>query len=196
MHVSIIFILAGAWMAAAEVFVISVGSNGPTTFVPQKVDAVIGDVVVFNFTSGNHTATQSTFSSPCIPAHETNITINGFDSGFRHTQPGTTGSILSVPIIIQNENDTFWFYDYNTCGDGGVGVINNNESSSETLAGFVRNAIRLNGTNSSYTTATSYRGSSTAPASPSASAHKSAGRHSFTVGAVGAIPLFIASLFV
>ncbi|KAI0002210.1 hypothetical protein BJV74DRAFT_817791 [Russula compacta] len=129
MHVSIISILAGAWMATAEVFVISVGSNGPTTFVPQRVDAVIGDVVVFNFTSGNHTATR-TFSSPCIPAHETNITINGFDSGFRHTQPGTTGV-------------------------------------------FHR-----------------------APASPSGCAHKSAGGHSFTVGAVGAIPPFIASLFV
>jgi hypothetical protein len=33
-------------------------------------------------------------------------------------------------------NHTFWFYDYNTCGEGGVGVINNNESSSQTLAGF------------------------------------------------------------
>ena len=237
-------------MAVAEVFIISIGSNGSTTFVPQRVDAVIGDVVVFNckllsfprqslteitVTSGNHTATQSTFSSPCIPAHETNITINGFDSGFRNTQPGTAGSILSVPIIIQNENDTFWFFDHNTCGDGGVGVINNNESSSETLAGFVvrvsaldtfavlapqlaafscfphpylphfwgiflpffqRNAIRLNGTNSSYIATTSHRASSTAPPSPLASAHKSAAGHLFTVGVVGAIPLFIASLFV
>lgn len=87
-------------------------------------------------TSGNHTATESTFSSPCIPAHETDNTINGFDSGFRDTQPGTAGSILSVPILIQNANHTFWFFDYNTCGQGGVGVINNNESSSETLAGF------------------------------------------------------------
>ena len=87
-------------------------------------------------TNGNHTATESTFSSPCIPAHETDNTINGFDSGFRDTQPGTAGSILSVPILIQNENHTFWFFDYNTCGQGGVGVINNNESSSETLAGF------------------------------------------------------------
>jgi hypothetical protein len=43
---------------------------------------------------------------------------------------------MSVPIIEENENHTFWFYDYNTCGEGGVGVINNNESSSETLAGF------------------------------------------------------------
>jgi len=34
-------------------------------------------------------------------------------------------------------NHTFWFYDYNECGEGGVGVINNDESSNETLAGFL-----------------------------------------------------------
>ena len=86
--------------------------------------------------TGNHTATESTFSDPCIPAHETNVTINGFDSGFRNTLPGTSDSILTVPIIPQNQYQTFWFFDYNTCGEGGVGVINNNESSSETVAGF------------------------------------------------------------
>jgi len=86
--------------------------------------------------TGNHTATESTFDNPCIPAHDTDASINGFNSGFRNTQPGTSGSILAVPIIIQNVNHTFWFYDYNTCGEGGVGVINSNESSGKTLAGF------------------------------------------------------------
>jgi hypothetical protein len=86
--------------------------------------------------TGNHTATESTFDRPCIPAHETDVSINGFDSGFRNTQPGAPGSILAVPIIIQNVNHTFWFYDRNTCGQGGVGVINGNESSGQTLAGF------------------------------------------------------------
>ncbi|KAF8483752.1 hypothetical protein DFH94DRAFT_723938 [Russula ochroleuca] len=187
-------------MATAEDIVITVGGNttgnGSTTFVPQRVAAAPGDVVVFNFTNGNHTATQSTFSNPCIPAHETNVTINGFNSDFRNTQPGTSGSILTVPINEQNANDTFWFFDYNTCGEGGVGVINDNESSNETLAGFSRNAIRLNGTNSSNTTSTSYLTRPTTPPPPSTSPHKSAANRVFTVGAVGAIPLFIASLFV
>ena len=177
-------------------------------------------------TNGNHTATESTFSSPCIPAHETDNTINGFDSGFRDTQPGTAGSILSVPILIQNENHTFWFFDYNTCGQGGVGVINNNESSSETLVGFTvgvsmlygfltpifstfwakclhivsifqRNAIRLNGTTSSdNATTTSYRASSTTSPSPSSSVRRSASGRTFAVGAMGVIPLFIAGLLV
>jgi hypothetical protein len=149
-------VLASVYLVAAETIVITVGDNaadGSTTFDPPRVDAVVGDTVVFNckffffscrwslinipVTSGNHTATQSTFSSPCIPAHDTNVTINGFDSGFRNTTPGTAGSILSVPILAQNQNETFWFFDFNTCGQGGVGAINNNESSTETLAGFV-----------------------------------------------------------
>ena len=90
------------------------------------------DLISNAVTNGSHTATESTFSEPCIPAHDTDATINGFNSGFRNT----SGSILTVPIIPQNENHTFWFFDFYTCGEGGVGVINNNESSSETLAGF------------------------------------------------------------
>jgi hypothetical protein len=60
---------------------------------------------------------------------------------------------------------------------------------------FQRNAIRLNGTNTSDTTSTSYRLSPTIATSPSASPHKSAANRVFTAGAVGAIPFFIATLF-
>ncbi len=150
-------VLASVYLAVAETIVVTVGGNttgdGTTTFTPQAVVAKRGDTVTFNckfffhscrrglidipVTDGNHTATESTFSGPCTPAHDTDATINGFNSGFRNTTPGTPGSILTVPILEQNENHTFWFFDYNTCGEGGVGVINNNESSTETLAGFV-----------------------------------------------------------
>jgi hypothetical protein len=150
-------VLACIYLAAAETIVITVGGNttgdGTTTFDPQRVVAVLGDIVLFNckflfrscrrglidipVTDGNHTATESTFSDPCVPAHDTNVTINGFDSGFRNTTPGTVGSILTVPILAQNENQPFWFFDFNTCGEGGVGAINDDESSTETLAGFV-----------------------------------------------------------
>src|SRR6266404_114606 len=149
-------VLASVYLAAATTIVVTVGGNttgdGTTTFNPQRVVAKLGDIVVFNcefvfrscrrvlidipVTRGNHTATESTFDNPCIPAHETDPTINGFNSGFRNTTTGTAGSILTVPILEQNENHTFWFYDYNECSEGGVGVINNNESSTETLAGF------------------------------------------------------------
>jgi len=103
-------------------------------------------------------------------------------------------------------------------------VINNNESSSETLDGFTvgvsmpygfltptfstfwgkclriasifqRNAMRLNGTSSDNAT-TSYRTSPTNPPSPSSSVRKSASDRTFTAGAMGVIPLFIAGLLV
>lgn len=122
-------------------------TNSPqSVFSPRSVKALSGDVVVFNFTSGNHSAIQSTFSSPCIPAHESNITINGFYSGFRDTANGTVVSQFEVAINDGNVNDTLWFYDISLCGQGGVGGINVNESSWETLDGFERNAKRLNGT--------------------------------------------------
>ena len=61
---------------------------------------------------------------------------------------------------------------------------------------FQRNAMRLNGTTSSDNSTTSYRTSPTTPPSPSSSAHKSASDRTFTVGAMGVVPLFIAGLLV
>ena len=63
--------------------------------------------------------TQSTFASPCIPAHDTNITINGFDSGFRDTVNGMAITNLVVPIT---DNGTTWFFDVNTCQRARGGV--------------------------------------------------------------------------
>ncbi|KAG9235696.1 hypothetical protein BJ875DRAFT_264352 [Amylocarpus encephaloides] len=48
---------------------------GPT-FIPNSVDAKVGDKLIFQFSSGNHSLTQSTFDSPCTPLS------NGFDSGY------------------------------------------------------------------------------------------------------------------
>ncbi|KAF4598681.1 hypothetical protein EYR38_007089 [Pleurotus pulmonarius] len=141
-----------ACVAAKDIW-IQVGANktndATTVFQPQRVTAKLGDTVMFNFTNGNHSATQSTFSAPCIPAHDSNITINGFDSMFRDAGNGTAVTILAVPMLPENVNKTMWFYDRNTCGAGGVGVINNDENTTETLDGFERNAVRLNGTASS-----------------------------------------------
>jgi len=55
---------------------IIVGGPGTIKFTPEYINANIGDVVQFTFQQKNHTATQSTFNSPCSKAQ------NGFDSGF------------------------------------------------------------------------------------------------------------------
>ncbi|KAI9062444.1 hypothetical protein FKP32DRAFT_1574111, partial [Trametes sanguinea] len=171
--------------ASAKQIVITVGDplssdNATTVFRPAEVKANIGDVVLFNFTQGNHSATQSTFASPCIPAHDTNVTINGFNSDLRPTNNGT--AITNLPVTITT-NDTIWFYDIATCAEGGVGGININDSSTETLEGFQRNAIRLNGTSTSSSSASSATSTSPSGTSSGTSASKTPSSGSSSNGA-------------
>ncbi|KAJ3487566.1 hypothetical protein NLI96_g3461 [Meripilus lineatus] len=74
------------------------------------------------------------------------MSINGFNSGFRDTVNGTAITQLSVLITPELASSTIWFFDYNTCAQGGVGGININENTNETLQGCANNAIRFNGT--------------------------------------------------
>jgi len=155
--------------AFAKTVVITVGGNTTSdagaVFKPQTVKADLGDVVVFNFTQGNHTAIQADFASPCIPIHISNVTLNGFDSAFRDAGNGT--AITQLPVTITDPNATIWFFDWNTCAKGGVGGINVNESSYQTIDGFARNAVRLNGTGGGSSTSKkpTSTGSSNTPAS-------------------------------
>lgn len=151
-----IFQLAtAAFSAGAEIWVqVGENSDNDSVFNPQMVAAVLGDIVYFNcafavlgwwahflttrtVTKGNHTVTQSLFATPCIKANAANLTVNGFDSGFQNASTIDPGYRFSVPITAAIENTTQWFFDYNTCGDGGVGGINVNDSSWDTLDGFV-----------------------------------------------------------
>ncbi|KAH7918976.1 hypothetical protein BV22DRAFT_1115338 [Leucogyrophana mollusca] len=174
--------------------VITVGGNTTTNaslvFQPQRVTANLGDTVIFNFTLGSHTATQSTFAAPCVLAHDSDPTINGFDSLLRLAGNGSNASILSVPMLEQNYQQTMWFFDWSTCGEGGVGVINDNESSTETLAGFERNAIRLNGTTS--TTSSTPSQTSTSPTSQGTPGSGSSDAdRSVRVGSMIVLPLLV-----
>ncbi|KAF7324319.1 hypothetical protein MVEN_02648600 [Mycena venus] len=111
---------------------------------------------------------------PCIPAHLTNVTINGFDTSLRPAGNGT--SITDFRIIMNADivNTTLWYYDQTTCGIGGVGVINpgNVSATLQTIDGFVRNAIRLNGTGASQSSA------SASPSSTAGSGTSSGGGNS------------------
>jgi hypothetical protein len=195
-----------------------VTANATKVFWPNEVYAVLGDTVWFNcacrahlvvcprlfsrsflVTNGTHSATQSTFAQPCTPAHDSNITINGFDSQLRPAGNGTAVTNLPVPITPEIANTTLWFYDRTTCGGGGVGVINANESSSQTLAGFQRNAIRLNGTGATSSahpspTSGSGGGSGSGSSSSSSSTNKSNGAAAMTIGALAAAPLVLIGL--
>ncbi|KAI5833826.1 Le.flp1-like protein [Schizophyllum commune Tattone D] len=197
---SVVALSGLASLAAARDIWIQVGGNtsdnASAVFQPQQVTAQLNDIVFFNFTQGNHTVTQSLFASPCIPANLANSTINGFDSGFRDAGNFTAITQLSVPITPQIENQTLWFYDYNTCGEGGVGGINVNDSDYENLEAFTRNAERLNGSDSDSDSSSS---SSSRSATRSATAHTSSetgsnGVLGLTVGSASKLAGFLGTV--
>jgi plastocyanin len=165
--------------------------NASSVFSPSEITAGLNDLVLFNFTQGNHTATQSDFFAPCVPVNYTNGT-NGFDSNFAIVPTNFTGPafpIEAVPILQSNVNKTMWFYDVNTCADGGVGVINlvagDPATSGQTLDGFRRNAVRLNGTStSSSSSGPSSTGSTSASASATSSQGNSASAQHLSIGSL------------
>ncbi|KAI0338335.1 hypothetical protein BDW22DRAFT_1362933 [Trametopsis cervina] len=194
---------ACASLVSAKRVIVKVGANttdDPSLiFQPQQVTATAGDVVVFTFENGTHTATQADFAAPCIPLSFHNSSVNGFNSGERPANNGTTVTTLEVPIT--DNTTTFWFYDNDSCGDGGVGGININQTSTETLDGFVRNAERLNGTAASSSSSSfspeqtgSSGGGSSSTGPSDTSSTSPAGRPAVLLGAVLALPLAIAGL--
>lgn len=196
--------MSSTLLASTKTVTVVVGGNGTNQdasliFQPQEVTAAIGDIVVFNCTSdptpfvrpskglahvsntqlfavtnGTHSAIESTFAEPCIPAHDSNSTINGFYSGFRDTVNGTAQTTLTVEIQQADENKTFWFYDIWGCGQGGVGAINANDSDWENFQAFVRNAKRLNGSSGGTSSSLSRRPTSSLPVPTSTSTENSA----------------------
>ncbi|KAF8161304.1 hypothetical protein B0H34DRAFT_374589 [Crassisporium funariophilum] len=186
-----LFVSALVASACAKTIVITVGGNttdnAGAVFDPPSVVADKGDVVMFNFTQGNHTATQSTFASPCTRAHDTDSTINGFDSGFRNANNGT--SITNLPFTVTDNTTTVWFFDWNTCAQGGVGGINVNESSLETLDGFQRNAVRLNGTDSTATSSSTTSSNPSTTRTSTTSTPTSAANRAIVAGATALLPV-------
>jgi len=185
--------MVSALLASAKTVTIVVGGNGTKQdasliFQPQEVKADVGDIVVFNFTNGTHTAIESTFAEPCIPAHDSNITLNGFDSGLRDAVNGTGQTTLSIEIQPADQNKTFWFYDLWGCGQGGVGAINANDSDWENFDAFVRNAKRLNGSGGGTSSSISSRPTSLLPVPTSTGTDNSA--ESVGANAVWAISIF------
>jgi plastocyanin len=67
---------------------VMVGGSAGLVYTPNSISASVGDMVVFQFMSNNHTATQSPFATPCIPL------AGGFDSGF---MPNVNNSIVPPP---------------------------------------------------------------------------------------------------
>jgi plastocyanin len=95
---------------------------------PQSVLAVPGDIVTFEFWSGNHSAIRAAYGYPCIP-YEDVIEQPGFFSGFHSPNSGQPGT---WNITINTTSPVFFYCGApGSCiGHGMVGVINPNASTS------------------------------------------------------------------
>ena len=69
-------ILDVAFSSQVHIIDVSNRANAPI-FFPDNIVIPLGDVVQFQFQSGNHSVTQSAFNTPC-PA-----VAGGFDSGLQ-----------------------------------------------------------------------------------------------------------------
>ena len=132
------------------------GNDADSVFDPPEAVANLHDTVLFNctlsplrphftdvhwtdytrcmtVTQGKHTAIQSTFASPCVPIQDVNASYIGFDSKFHDTANGSVVTSYQFEVL---DNSTIWYFDAATCSQGGVGGVNVNDSSWQTLEGF------------------------------------------------------------
>ena len=87
----------GTSTSTAAAHTVTVGANGALTFEPSNLTAQVGEQITFQFTTKNHTATQSSFADPCTPLSQTStIGQAGFDSGLYVLSRHTLLSVHSV----------------------------------------------------------------------------------------------------
>ncbi|KAF7855460.1 hypothetical protein EAF04_010202 [Stromatinia cepivora] len=125
--------------AGAATHTVIVGGAAGTVYTPDTVSAAVGDMVVFNFETKNHTLTQSGFATPCEKL------ADGMDTGF---VPNVNNTINPPPsMAVQVMTDTpQWFYcrQAGHCGLGMVFSINPTASKSQAM--FKAMAVAQNGT--------------------------------------------------
>ncbi|KAI9642770.1 hypothetical protein NHQ30_008502 [Ciborinia camelliae] len=125
---------------AAATHTVVVGGVSGLVYTPESVSAAVGDMIVFNFESKNHTLTQSAFATPCEK-----LATGGMDTGF---VPNVNDTITPAPAMaMQVLVDTpQWFYCRQTghCGQGMVFSIN--PIANKTQAMFKAMAVAQNGT--------------------------------------------------
>ncbi|KAJ7858411.1 hypothetical protein B0H14DRAFT_662574 [Mycena olivaceomarginata] len=127
-------VLAPALSTYASEILVLVGANNQLTFSPSNITAAVGDVVSFQFQSKNHSVTQSSFASPCVPLAQ------GVDSGFQAVAPNAT-AFPQFSFTINNASTPLFFFSkqnvlVNECQKGMVLSINANPNSAKSFAAF------------------------------------------------------------
>jgi plastocyanin len=127
--------------ASKPAHTVSVGNNGKLTFVPDTINAKVGEDVVFTFFPKNHTVTQSDFNNPCNPSE------GGVFSGFNFNT--TAGAAEKTFTITVKDTKPVWLYCSQNqpkphCAAGMVAVINPPAQGPNTLDAFKALAAKTN----------------------------------------------------
>ncbi|KGQ12502.1 hypothetical protein BBAD15_g1739 [Beauveria bassiana D1-5] len=125
--------------AAGASHTVKVGGPSGLVFEPDQLNIPVGDSVVFEFLSQNHTVTQSPFDTPCKALE------GGMDSGFLANPNNTVNPPPQVAMQVM-ATTPLWFYckQQGHCGKGMVFSIN--PTANKTQALFQSMAIAQNGT--------------------------------------------------
>lgn len=125
--------------ASRQTHHVKVGTfDGKVQFVPNNVNAEIGDVVLYDFLKQSHSLTQSEFLTPC--------TYNGgFDTGLHQVNSKNVSGLFVIPFEVTTKKPQ-WFYckqqgPPNHCGKGMVFGLNPGNKMDQ----FIQNAIHQNG---------------------------------------------------
>lgn len=116
---------------------IIVGGVETLMFTPDRLNANIGDRILFDFRSVNHTLTQSSLENPCSPIHQ-------FDTGLGQFNPGGRND-LSVILTVNTPSPRWYFCQQSSpsshCHAGMIFAINPGEK----MNGFRQNAKKERG---------------------------------------------------
>ncbi|MCJ1426603.1 hypothetical protein MMC29_004506 [Sticta canariensis] len=122
--------------ASKQTHHVKVGTfDGKVQFVPDNVNAEVGDVVLYDFLKLSHSLTQSEFLTPC--------TYNGgFDTGLNQMNPQNVSGLFVIPFEVTTKKPQ-WFYckQQGHCGKGMVFGLNPGDKMEQ----FRQNAINQNG---------------------------------------------------
>jgi plastocyanin len=80
---------------------IQVGSQDELSFAPEQIAASTGDIVEFTFFQ-NHTVTQSSLDTPCVPL------LGGFSTGFNQYNPGLSDNV-KVAFTVNSPESQYFF---------------------------------------------------------------------------------------
>ncbi|MCJ1317338.1 hypothetical protein MMC15_002661 [Xylographa vitiligo] len=126
MKLLLFFFSAATALAQNTTHRVTVGADGKLAYNPTTVFANTGDLVQFEFYPSNHSVTQSNPSTPCVPLS------NGFFSGFIYEANGSTTAATTFVLTVNSTQSLYYYSSQgHECQQGMVGVINPNNSTSQ-----------------------------------------------------------------